>query len=68
MVFRIDDVDAAAAVHCERPGAMQLSGGPPGPAPHAERPALRRELLYAMVLVLDHVQFAVLPEGEIIWI
>src|SRR5947209_5642225 len=71
VVLAVDHVDAALAVHGERPGVVQLARLPPRPAPAAERPAVERKLLHALVAVLHYIQFvqepvALAPECEIV--
>src|ERR1700687_2058749 len=66
MVFAIDHMDAVVAIHNQRPGAMKLTGRSAWPAPAAQRFAVFRELLHAVIAVFHDVQHSLAIERQVI--
>src|SRR5579884_1414455 len=66
MVLGIEDEDAIVAVdgHAPRPGQLPRLASRAAPA--AQRPPVGGELLHALVALLDHVQFALAVERQVV--
>src|SRR5262249_4110211 len=61
MVLAVQDVDAALAIHSQPPRVAQFPRLMPVAAPAAERLPLRRELLHAVVALLQDIQAGIRP-------